>query len=165
MAQTQVIQDLRYKNAKLLKEALSVAGSTYMGVGRISDWDTTNPPKVFGSAKERYEFGYELLGLASVASSNIHFMIQQNTWVSGSVYDMYRHDYDNTNRSYSGASRLEKARYVVYTSSGDVFICLNNNNNSPSTRCELFASHRKQAFLLLYKGDFAVLRIPLKVAL
>ena len=133
MAQTQVTQDLRYKNAKLLKEALSVAGSTYMGVGRISDWDTTRPPKVLGSAKERYEFDYELLGLSSVSASNIQFMIQQNTWVSGSIYDMYRHDYDETNRSYSGASRLEGARYVVYTSSGDVFICLSNNNNSPST--------------------------------
>ena len=63
MAQTKVTQDLRYKNAKLLKEALSVAGSTYMGVGRISAWDTTKPPAVVGSAKERYEFGYELLGL------------------------------------------------------------------------------------------------------
>lgn len=133
MAQTQVTQDLRYKNAKLLKEALSIAGSTYMGVSRISEWDTTKPPVVLSSAKERCEFGYELLGLSSVSESNIHFMIQQNSWVSGSVYDIYRHDYDNTNRSYSGATRLEGARYVVYTSSGDVFICLGNNNNGPST--------------------------------
>ena len=137
MAQTKVTQDLRYKNAKLLKEALSVAGSTYMGVGRISAWDTTKPPAVLGSAKERYEFGYELLGLSNVPESNVHFMIQRIDWLSGDVYDMYRHDYDKNNKAHSGASRLEEARYVVYTATGDVYICLDNNNNSPSTAAPL----------------------------
>ena len=71
--------------------------------------------------------------LANVPESNVHFMIQRNSWLSGEVYDMYRHDYDKNNKAYSGAERLEEAKYVVYTATGDVYICLNNNNNSPST--------------------------------
>ena len=55
-------------------------------------------PPVVGSAKERNELGYELLGLANVPESNVQFMIQRNSWLSGEVYDMYRHDYDKNNK-------------------------------------------------------------------
>lgn len=132
MASTRVTQDLKFKNAKLLKEALSVKGTTYMAVSRISEWDLTVPP-VYGSVKERNEFEYELLGMENIPAANIQYMIKKNAWTSGEVYDMYRHDYTQVNRAFSGADRLEDAKYVVYTRKGDVYICLNNNGNAPST--------------------------------
>lgn len=133
MAKTRVTQDLKYKNAKLFKESLSVAGSTYIAVSRFSEWETGVTPAVYGSVKERNEFEYELLGMQNVPAADVHYMIKRVTWTSGEVYDMYRHDYTDENRSYSGAFRLEDSRYVVYTTKGDVYICLDNAGGAPST--------------------------------
>lgn len=133
MAKTRVTQDLKYTNAKLLKESLSKAGTTYIGVSRVTPWDGGTPPIVYGSVKERNEYEYELLGMQNVPAANIQYMIKRNDWVSGQVYDMYRHDYSKDNKSASGADRLEDCTYVVYTAKGEVYICLNNNGNTPST--------------------------------
>lgn len=133
MAKTRVTQDLKFTNAKLLKESLSRAGTTYIGVSRVTPWDGGAPPIVYGSVKERNEFEYELLGLQNVPAANIQYMIRRNDWVSGQVYDMYRHDYSKDNKSASGADRLEDCTYAVYTAKGEVYICLNNNGNRPST--------------------------------
>lgn len=133
MAKTRVTPDLKYSSAKLMKELLSGAGVSYMAISHISDWENNTPPPVYGSTKERNEFEYELLGMQNVPAAQIHYMIKKVTWTSGGVYDMYRHDYTTDNTSFSGATRLEDATYVVYTAQGDVYICLNNNNEAPST--------------------------------
>jgi hypothetical protein len=133
MAKTRVTQDLKFTNAKLLKDSLSRAGTTYIGVSRVTPWPGGVPQSVLGSAKERNEFEYELLGLQNVPAANVQYMIERNDWVSGQVYDMYRHDYSKNIRAASGAKRLEDCNYVVYTAKGEVYICLNNNGNRPST--------------------------------
>ena len=134
MAQTQITHALRLQNARNLKEDLSVTGRTYLAVGKPTPWENdTNPPKVTGSVKEYNSFCHEILGVKNVVPTDVRFMIKQNVWQSGTVYDMYRHDYDKDNRSFSGKDKLEDCLYVVITSANAVYICLSNNGNLPST--------------------------------
>ena len=60
-------------------------------------------------------------------------MIPRNKWSSGTVYDIYRHDYSLTNKSYTGASNLYNTVFFVINQNNDVYVCLDNNKNSQST--------------------------------
>ena len=60
-------------------------------------------------------------------------MIPRLDWTSGAVYDIYRHDYSINNRSFSGASNLLNAGWIVINSANAVFACLGNNKNTAST--------------------------------
>ena len=133
MAKTKVIQALRSLKARNFLEDLSVAGNTYMFVSKPTSWDNDNtPPAPNGSASEYHAAYKEMLAVASVPTADIRYMVRTNRWVASSVYDMYRHDYSSENRSFSEASHLEDASYVVISSSNNVYICLNNNRNTAS---------------------------------
>ena len=133
MAKTKVIPALRSQSAKNFLENLSIAGNTYMFVGKPTAWDNDNvPPGVTGSVSEHHSAYHNMLGVESIPSGDIRFMIKKNQWIASTVYDIYRHDYDVNNLSYSGAAYLEDCKYVVINSANNVYICLDNNANTAS---------------------------------
>jgi hypothetical protein len=82
----------------------------------------------------------DLLAVKKADSSTISYVIPKIQWYSGITYDYYRHDYgdnitDSTNiqTANSGATNLYDANFYVINSSNQVYKCLFNNNNSPST--------------------------------
>ena len=60
-------------------------------------------------------------------------MIPRRDWVSGTVYDQFDGDYSSTNTAYSNATSLKAANFYVLTAEFNVYKCLFNNNNAPST--------------------------------
>ena len=84
----------------------------------------------------------QIIGLKRVTSAEMRSVIRNNKWASGTVYDIYRHDYgDVTNvvgniKTYVQSNNFEQHLYetnfYVVTSEYKVYKCLDNNNNATS---------------------------------
>jgi hypothetical protein len=81
-----------------------------------------------------------MLAAKKITSSDITFAIPRRNWTTGTVYDVYRHDYGEyatgtttAITSNSGASTLHDATFYVLTSARNVYKCLDNNSNANST--------------------------------
>jgi hypothetical protein len=74
----------------------------------------------------------EIVSLKKLQSSDVSFVIPRVNWVSGTVYDYYD-DYSPSFPSYSGATDISQAKFYVMNSQFNVYKCLSNNVNGPST--------------------------------
>ena len=88
---------------------------------------------------EFYTFD-DAIAAKKITSSNVSYVIPRRNWTTGTVYDMYRHDYGRritgtttAKTSTSGASNLYDATFYVYSSAGNVYKCLDNNSGGSST--------------------------------
>ena len=85
----------------------------------------------------------QIIGLKRVTSAEMRSVIRNNKWATGTVYDIYRHDYgDVTNvvgnvKTYIQSNNFEQHLYetnfYVVTSEYKVYKCLDNNGNGEST--------------------------------
>jgi len=91
------------------------------------------PPTPDNSYKEYYQVNDQLLSLKRIKPDECYHMIPRLRWESGLVYDMYRHDYTLQNRSFTNASNLYDAKFIVINQNNDVYACLSNNENAQST--------------------------------
>lgn len=121
--------------------------SSYVFIGRPMPWefDMTRPvqpgvvsgeevpPVPDNSYREYYETSDQMLSLKRIDPNKCYHMIPRLKWESGLVYDMYRHDYTLYNRSYTNASNLYDAKFIVINQNNDVYACLSNNDNAQST--------------------------------
>ena len=126
----------RTQNARNLIDSFNECdgdASAYMFIGGVTPWENEEePPVPDNSVKEYYKVHNEMLSLKRITDLDVHYMIPRVKWISGTVYDMYRHDYTPTNRSHSGASNLYDAIYFVLSENNNVYVCLNNNDDKPS---------------------------------
>ena len=129
--------DLRVKNAKNLIDSFTgpdLESLAYLFVGRVQPWPDDNaPPTPQNNFKEFYRTYDDLFALKDIRVGDAFHMIPKFNWQSGLIYDYYRQDYSDVNKTYSGASNLYEARWIVRNQSNVVYICLYNNNNSRST--------------------------------
>ena len=124
--------DLRIGNAKRFADSLSV--NSYVFVGRQQPWESdATPPTPINDYKDFISTYNQMVSLKRIASTEVFHMIPRLNWTSGGVYDIYRHDYSITRRSYSGASNLLNASWITINSSNQVHACLGNNKNTVST--------------------------------
>ncbi len=107
--------------------------SAYMFIGGVTPWENEDePPVPDNSIKEYYQVHNEMLSLKRINDLDVHYMLPHIKWISGTVYDMYRHDYTIDNRSNSGASNLYDCIYFVVSQNNYVYVCLNNAIGKPS---------------------------------
>ena len=127
----------------------SAGNNYYLGIGRPQPYGTltrpdgrtdnqgtdANPITPSDSVVEETNSYDDLLAAKRITSSDVSFVIPRRNWTSGTVYDMYRHDYGNritggttAQTSTSGASTLFDATFYVKTSANRVYKCLDNNN-------------------------------------
>jgi hypothetical protein len=130
--------DLRILNTENLVEDLSDLANTglaYVAIGRPVEWESGDqtPPIPSNNKDEFNELFDEMMALKKIENGTSYPLISRYEWVSGSFYDIYRHDYSETNTSRTGASNLASARYVVINQNNDVYVCLNNKGGQPST--------------------------------
>jgi hypothetical protein len=81
-----------------------------------------------------YELGTrnEIVSLKKLLASDVSFVVPRYNWTSGTVYDYYD-DYSTSFPSYSGATDISLAQFYVMNSDYNVYKCLSNNVNAPST--------------------------------
>jgi hypothetical protein len=151
--------DLRVRNAKNLFDSVSDNNdSSYLFVGRTKPWDNDSvPPVPKNNLKEYNEVHDEMLSLKRILPGEVSFMIKRYNFISGTIYDNYRHDYSTDLRSFNGASNLFDAIWCVLSSNRVVYACLDNNGNQPSTveplvdRIEPFVTSDGYQWIKLYK--------------
>ena len=129
---TVTTNNIRVENAKNLVS--SIVGS-YVFIGRPTPWSTNQdtPPAPSNDFSGFYDTCHQMMSLKIVASTEVYHMIRRINWTSGIIYDIYRHDYNQTNTTYSGTNNLYNGNYVVINQNNDVYVCLYNANNKAST--------------------------------
>ena len=84
----------------------------------------------------RDNFSYEndcwdtMIALKKIKADDVRLIVKKNLWVTGTTYDMYRHDISVTNTSKpSNATSLYTSNYYVLNSNYDLYVCLNNGTS------------------------------------
>tara|TARA_A100001201_G_scaffold2442_2_gene6144 strand:- start:11962 stop:13545 length:1584 start_codon:yes stop_codon:yes gene_type:complete len=97
--------------------------------GRSTSWNVSTPsPKDDFSntahTKDTIIFGKK------ITSVGLRRLVKKRSWVSGTKYEMYRDDYNSSNRSpITNSSRLYDTSYYVITSEFKVYICIDNGSS------------------------------------
>ena len=128
--------DSRTRNAQNLIDSFnSVDGdaSAYMFIGGTTPWENEDdPPTPANNKQEYYSVHDEMLSLKRINDIDVKYMFPNVRWVSGTTFDIYRHDYSISQRAHSGAPNLYDAIYYTLSQNNYVYVCLDNDNNSAS---------------------------------
>jgi len=131
-----ITDQIRILNAKNFVSGVSTSANSYYSFIGLpnptdiqSDWDT-NPPAPRDSFNEENDIWDTTIALKKINSSDVRQVIQKRTWISGTTYDMYRHDYSRSNpAAVSGSTNLYSASFFVMNSEYRVYECLQNGTN------------------------------------
>src|SRR6056300_332479 len=134
----------------IYQEVTSRTARYYHWFGKENSWQDFLSPFIPANPTEdspgapsdnfRYDLHVrrDILTAKLVKPSDVSYVVRRIDWISGTVYDDYDDAYDTTTGfgfgpAYSGATRLEDSNFYVLTSQYNVYKCIWNNNNSPST--------------------------------
>jgi len=131
------------------QEVTSKTARYYHWFGKENTWTDflspfipSSPSDIPGAPSEnfRYELHVrrDLLTAKLIKPSDVSYVARRIDWTSNTVYDMYDDAYENVvgygyGPAPSGAIRLEDANFYVLTSEYNVYKCIDNNGDSPST--------------------------------
>ena len=115
-------------------EFLSGRSIYYYFIGNIIEWTDPNFPDA-PEITQDYEYNTRngILSVRKLNLRSVSYVVPRIDWVTGTVYDQYDGNYSETEPANSGATSLKTANFYVLTSSFNVYKCIFNNNNSPST--------------------------------
>lgn len=102
-----------------------ITDSLYAYVGRSVTWnDETNPPSANDDTRDFNKIWDNMAGAIRVTRNQVELGIKRNDWSSGSIYGKYHHANTTLGDNY----------YVLAgVADRDVYLCLDNNGDSPST--------------------------------
>ena len=152
-----ITNKFRLNNAEQFSESFSETANNvyYLGIGRPQAFGTltradsrtdyegtdTNPITPGDTVVREFYTYDDLIAAKRVQSTDVSFVIPRRNWTSGTVYDIYRHDYgefqtgSTTTRvtSNSSATTLFDSTFYVLTTARRVYKCLDNNGGATST--------------------------------
>lgn len=122
---TGLVNNFRIRNAQDFVDFVqSVDSSMYVFLGRTSEWpDEEIPPDVINTDGEIYQIWRDMNGIARVTAPDITIGLREILWESGKMYDQYADDVDLVGKD-----------FYVLTDQFNVYKCISNNNNNPSTQ-------------------------------
>jgi len=142
----------RFKERITLDEDDSSKSGLWLFFARPRPWEDNDgnevntPENPVDNLETEFEIFDYIIGLKKVPPSEVRQVIRNNKWVSGKLYDYYRHDYgsviDRTQNQgntivyqtgISNEAKLYETNHYVVTSEYKVYKCLDNANNSSST--------------------------------
>ena len=167
----------RIHNSEQFQEAFSEGSGNvmYLGIGRPQAFATSTrgdgrtnnegsdtAPLTPGDNRNAQSFPFDdLLACKRITASDVTFAIPRRNWVSGTTYDIYRHDYGDritgtttALTSNSGVSNLSDANFYVLTTARNVYKCLDNDGNTPSTEEPIGTSTTVQTLADGYKWKY-----------
>lgn len=109
----------------------------YFFLGRNLPWDNgqdaTGAPVPTADRAFENETRSHIIGLRAITETDVSYAIPRNDWVSGTVYDMYDTRLSEIYPAPSGATDIADALMFVLTDEFNIYKCISNNYNSPST--------------------------------
>ena len=98
-----------------------------------SDWDS-DPPAPKDNFDQENDYWNTMVALKKINTADARQVVPKRTWLSGTTYDMYRHDYSRSKTApVSGSTNLYSSNYVVLNSDFRVYICLQNGTDPDNT--------------------------------
>jgi len=119
---------LGYNDAVQFAEGFSEPAATvgYVVLGKNIPWDATDtPPAILDTDNIVYDVYESMIGGKKVTGNDVYLVIPRFDWTANTVYTAYD---DRSDGLYSSAN----GNYV-YTSTGAVYRCIDNNNGIAST--------------------------------
>ena len=117
----------------IISEIVSNVSRYYYTFGRTGIWGNGDSPE---SVSDSYEYENEtrneILLYKQIDANDICAVITRINWVAGYTFDMYE-AYSADNPAFSGATALENAEFYCLTDDYNVYKCLYNNNDKPSS--------------------------------
>ena len=124
--------------------------SMYLVVGRPQSWadslsasfslqtgqttSDTVPPTPVDNYINEHNVWRDAMAAVRVTQGDIRLCTVKNTWVSGTRYDMYRHDISTVQSTATGKFNLSDSNMIVYvTGNSSVYKCLYNGANATLT--------------------------------
>lgn len=106
----------------------------YLFIGKPTEWANDSiPPACYDSVYNHNYIWESMMSLKKLSASDMIQAIPRYQWSSNTVYDEYRHNYTSENPTHSGVSSLFDAKFYVVTDDYNVYKCIHNNYNQPST--------------------------------
>ena len=151
-----ITNKFRIHNSKQFQESFSEAAGNvyYLGIGRSLPFTTSTrgdsrtanlgtdvlpitPADNINSESFTYD---DLLAAKKITATDVAFVAPRRNWVTGTTYDIYRHDYGERitgtttlQSANSGVFNIFDASFYVMNSARNVYKCLDNDNNTAST--------------------------------
>ena len=133
-----ITDQIRVLNASNFVSGIgNASNSFYVFIGlpnateKSSDWNTSTPSPIdnFDQHDDIYD---TLISAKKINSSDVLRVVTKITWSSGTIYEMYRHDYSiNKLTPQTSASNLYNSNYYVMNKDFRVYLCI-SNGASPS---------------------------------
>ena len=117
----------------VISEIVSNISNYYYAYGHAGPWtDELAPEAVSESYEYENETRNEMLLYKQIDANDIAAVIPRINWVAGYTFDMYN-EYSSSYPAFSGATSLATAEFYCLTDDYNVYKCLYNNNDSPSS--------------------------------
>ena len=133
-----ITDQIRVLNASNFVSGIgNASNSFYVFIGlpnateKASDWNTSTPSPIdnFDQHDDIYD---TLISAKKINSSDVLRVVTKISWSSGTIYEMYRHDYSiNKLTPQTSASNLYNSNYYVMNKDFRVYLCI-SNGASPS---------------------------------
>lgn len=124
--------------------------SIYMVLGRPQSWDNalstnfaaqsgqstndTAPPTPIDNYINEHNVWRDAMAAVKINAGDIRLCTARNNWISGTRYDMYRHDISPAQATSTGKFNLSESNMIVYvTGNSSVYKCLYNGTNAVFT--------------------------------
>lgn len=116
-----VTNEFRVHNAQSFIEDVKIY-NYYMAIGKVDEWDTRDLKPLDTRRSQIYSWD-TMIGGKKILAGRVSLVIPRIDWAAGTTYTMY----DDTNGD------LDSSAFYVITDELNVYKCLDNNNNAPST--------------------------------
>jgi len=128
-----ITDQIRVLNASNFVSGISTTDNSYyvfIGLPNATevatDWNTNTPSPVDNF--DQYDDIYDtLISAKKITSNDVLRVVNKTTWTSGTIYEMYRHDYSiNKLSPQTSSSNLYSSNYYVMNSDYRVYVCIYN---------------------------------------
>ena len=117
----------------VISEIVSNISRYYYVYCHPGSWtNETSPEAVSDSFEYENKTRNEAILYKQIDANDICAVIPRHDWVAGYTFDMYD-EYSSNRPAFSGATALENAEFYCLTDDFNVYKCLYNNNDSPSS--------------------------------
>lgn len=107
------------------------ANFTAQGSGTITD---NNPPNPVDNYLNEYNVWRDALAAVKLSTADVRVCVPRNNWITGTRYDMYRHDISSVKATSTGKFNLSDSNMIVYVpDTGRVYKCLYNGTTPALT--------------------------------
>jgi hypothetical protein len=140
---------LKTTTVELLKQVFA-DGSNYLFLSGSEEFPETVPAVLSDTVNEEYLAYGDIISAFKIQPSEVSFVIKRKNWTLNKIYQEYTDDINLKNTDYY-ATTLSTNENIL-----DVFICVENNKNSPSTIKPSIVTYPSKN--LLYTSDGYVWR-------